>query len=53
MLGDEMIGSIEVASHDDAGRLLHAGGWADIGNLHVAAGYLARAPGRQAFLVAT
>jgi GNAT superfamily N-acetyltransferase len=42
MPGDEMIGDIEVLSHDDAGRLLRSGGWADIGNLHVAEGYRRR-----------
>ena len=51
--GDNVVGYIEVEALEDARRLARNGGWADIGNLHVAAGYLARAPGRQAFLVAT
>ncbi len=35
-LGAELVGYIEVESREDAGRLPRYGGWADIGNLHVA-----------------
>jgi GNAT superfamily N-acetyltransferase len=36
VLGDEVAGYIEVEMLKDAGRLPRHGGWADIGNLHVA-----------------
>jgi ribosomal protein S18 acetylase RimI-like enzyme len=35
-LDAELVGYIEIASREDAGRLPRHGGWADIGNLHVA-----------------
>ncbi|MGH2579562.1 MAG: GNAT family N-acetyltransferase [Actinomycetota bacterium] len=35
VLGDEVIGYIEVEALEDAARLPRHGGWADIGNLHV------------------
>jgi GNAT superfamily N-acetyltransferase len=38
-LGEDVVGYIEVESREDAGRLPQHGGWADIGNLHVAEGH--------------
>ncbi|MDQ6675090.1 MAG: GNAT family N-acetyltransferase [Chloroflexota bacterium] len=35
-LGADLVGYIEVESLEDSGRLPRHGGWADIGNLHVA-----------------
>jgi GNAT superfamily N-acetyltransferase len=49
MLGAEVVGYIEVESREDAGRLPRHGGWADIGNLHVAESY--RRQGVGAWLV--
>jgi GNAT superfamily N-acetyltransferase len=41
--GDEVVGYIEVdANLAQAGRLAHLGGWADVGNLHVAEAYRRR-----------
>jgi GNAT superfamily N-acetyltransferase len=37
-LGAELVGYIEVESREDAGRLPRNGGWAALGNLHVAEG---------------
>ncbi len=39
VLGDEVVGYIEVATLEDAGRLPRHPGWADVGNLHVAEEY--------------
>jgi GNAT superfamily N-acetyltransferase len=42
-LGDELVGFIEVeANLAEGGRLAHLGGWADVGNLHVAEAYRRR-----------
>ena len=46
---DDVIGYIEVESCEDAGRLPRHGGWADIGNLHVAESH--RCKGVGAWLV--
>jgi GNAT superfamily N-acetyltransferase len=41
--GDELVGFIEVDTNlAEGGRLAHLGGWADIGNLHVAEPYRRR-----------
>src|SRR5919202_355256 len=48
-LGAEVVGYIEVESREDGGRLPRNGGWADIGNLHVAERY--RRQGVGAWLV--
>jgi GNAT superfamily N-acetyltransferase len=43
-LGDEVLGYVEVeANLADGGRLAQLGGWADVGNLHVAEQYRRRA----------
>ena len=36
MLGEEVIGYIETEILDEGERLSRHGGWADVGNLHVA-----------------
>jgi GNAT superfamily N-acetyltransferase len=42
-LGDEVLGYVEVeANLADGGRLAQLGGWADVGNLHVAEPYRRR-----------
>ena len=42
-LGDELIGFVEVETNlAEGGRLAHLGGWADVGNLHVAEAYRRR-----------
>jgi GNAT superfamily N-acetyltransferase len=42
-LGEELVGFIEVeANLAEGGRLAHLGGWADVGNLHVAEAYRRR-----------
>ncbi len=42
-LGDELVGFIEVETNlAEGGRLAHLGGWADVGNLHVAEAYRRR-----------
>jgi ribosomal protein S18 acetylase RimI-like enzyme len=39
-LGNELVGFIEVETNlAEGGRLAHLGGWADVGNLHVAEAY--------------
>jgi GNAT superfamily N-acetyltransferase len=45
MLGGEVIGYIEVEVFDDGARLPRQGGWADVGNLHVAEPYRRRGVG--------
>jgi GNAT superfamily N-acetyltransferase len=45
MLGGEVIGYIEVEIFDDGARLPRQGGWADVGNLHVAEPYRRRGVG--------
>jgi GNAT superfamily N-acetyltransferase len=45
LLGDEMIGYVEVDTLDAGERLSRRGGWADIGNLHVAEPYRRRGVG--------
>src|SRR5262249_11159187 len=45
VLDDEVIGYIEVDTLDTGERLQRRGGWADIGNLHVAEGYRRRGVG--------
>jgi GNAT superfamily N-acetyltransferase len=45
VLHDEVIGYIEVDTLDAGERLQRRGGWADIGNLHVAEGYRRRGVG--------
>ena len=54
VLGEEVIGYIETEILDRGERLSRPGGWADVGNLHVAAGVppprrgiLAARPGRR------
>jgi GNAT superfamily N-acetyltransferase len=42
VLGDEVIGFIEVDTLEDAGRVPRHAGWADVGNLHVAEEYRRR-----------
>ncbi|HSO53466.1 MAG TPA: GNAT family N-acetyltransferase [Actinomycetes bacterium] len=43
LVGDELVGFIEVDTNlAEGGRLAHLGGWADIGNLHVAEPYRRR-----------
>jgi GNAT superfamily N-acetyltransferase len=43
LAGDELVGFIEVDTNlAEGGRLAHLGGWADIGNLHVAEPYRRR-----------
>ncbi len=44
-LGSEVIGYIEVEIFDGAERLARAGGWADVGNLHVSEPYRRRGVG--------
>jgi ribosomal protein S18 acetylase RimI-like enzyme len=42
-LGEEVVGFIEVETNlAEGGRLAHLGGWADVGNLHVAEAYRRR-----------
>ena len=45
MLGEEVIGYIETEILDQGERLSRHGGWADVGNLHVAPGYRRRGVG--------
>jgi GNAT superfamily N-acetyltransferase len=45
MLGGEVIGYIEVETLDEGERLSRLGGWADVGNLHVAGPYRRRGVG--------
>ena len=46
VLGEELVGFVEVDTNlDDAVRLSRVGGWADIGNLHVAEGHRRRGIG--------
>jgi GNAT superfamily N-acetyltransferase len=45
MLGDDVIGYIEVEIFDEGERLPRNGGWADVGNLHVAEAYRRRGVG--------
>ena len=45
VLGEEVIGYIETEILDRGERLSRPGGWADVGNLHVAAGYRRRGVG--------
>jgi len=45
VLGDEVIGYVEVEVFDDGERLARQGGWADVGNLRVAAPYRRRGVG--------
>src|SRR6266487_586344 len=45
VLGEEVIGYIETEILDRGERLSRRGGWADVGNLHVAAGYRRRGVG--------
>jgi GNAT superfamily N-acetyltransferase len=45
VLGDEVIGYIETEILDTGERLSRHGGWADVGNLHVAPGYRRRGVG--------
>jgi GNAT superfamily N-acetyltransferase len=42
VLGEEVIGYIEVEVFDEGERLTRHGGWADVGNLHVAGPYRRR-----------
>ena len=42
VLGDAEIGCIEVETFEEGERLSRHGGWADVGNLHVRAGYQRR-----------
>jgi GNAT superfamily N-acetyltransferase len=45
MLGEDVIGYIEVEIFDEGERLSRNGGWADVGNLHVAVPYRRRGVG--------
>lgn len=45
VLGQEVIGYIETETLDEGERLSRHGGWADVGNLHVAAPYRRRGVG--------
>ena len=45
LLGEEVVGYIEVESREDGERLPRPGGWADIGNLHVVERYRRRGVG--------
>jgi GNAT superfamily N-acetyltransferase len=45
VLGEEVIGYIETEILDQGERLSRHGGWADVGNLHVASGYRRRGVG--------
>lgn len=45
VLGEEVVGFIEVETLEDAGRLPRHGGWADVGNLHVGQEYRRRGIG--------
>jgi len=45
VLGGEAIGYIEVEIFEERERLPRHGGWADLGNLHIAAGYRRRGVG--------
>ena len=45
VLGEEVIGYIETEILDQGERLSRHGGWADVGNLHVAPGYRRRGVG--------
>jgi GNAT superfamily N-acetyltransferase len=45
MLGGDVIGYIEVEIFDQGERLPRSGGWADLGNLHVAEAYRCRGVG--------
>ena len=45
VLGEEVIGYIETEILDRGERLSRPGGWADVGNLHVVAGYRRRGVG--------
>jgi GNAT superfamily N-acetyltransferase len=45
VLGEDVIGYIEVETLDDAERLSRHGGWADVGNLRVTDGYRRRGVG--------
>ena len=45
VLGEEVIGYIEMEILDQGDRLSRHGGWADVGNLHVAPGYRRRGVG--------
>ena len=45
VLGEEVIGYIETEILDTGERLSRHGGWADVGNLHVASGYRRRGVG--------
>jgi GNAT superfamily N-acetyltransferase len=45
LLGAEVIGYIEVEIFDEGERLSRHGGWADVGNLHVAEPYRRRGVG--------
>lgn len=42
VLGDEVVGYIEVETFEEGQRLARHGGWADIGNLHVSGQYRRR-----------
>jgi GNAT superfamily N-acetyltransferase len=44
-LGDEVTGYIEVEIFEEHERLARHGGWADVGNLHIAPGYRRRGVG--------
>lgn len=44
-VGDDVVGYIEVEIFDEGERLSRQGGWADIGNLHVAQSYQRRRVG--------
>jgi GNAT superfamily N-acetyltransferase len=46
VLGDDVIGYIEVEVFDEGERLSRHGGWADVGNLHVTEAYRRRGVGR-------
>jgi GNAT superfamily N-acetyltransferase len=45
VLGEEVIGYIEVETFEEGERLARHGGWADVGNLHVAQPYQRRGVG--------
>jgi GNAT superfamily N-acetyltransferase len=45
VLGDDIIGYIEVEVFDEGERLSRKGGWADVGNLHVTESYRRRGVG--------
>jgi GNAT superfamily N-acetyltransferase len=49
MLGEEAIGYIEVEIFEEGERLARHGGWADVGNLHVAERYQRRGVGTWLF----